>query len=302
MDGYNDKIIKPLLAVPLDWSRLKYPVFVSPKLDGIRCLAQDGRPWSRTHKVLPNRHLQQQFQDLSVLLEGLDGEIIVGSSHVPNVYNVTTSAVMSENGIPNFEYWVFDDITEPNLPYEERLDKLRGRAQSLPKWAHVLPQFECATRESVESVEQEAIKLGYEGVIVRSLSGPYKQGRSTVNQGYLLKLKRFEDAEARVVGYEELQHNDNVATTDVQGHTHRTSHRANMRPGNKLGALTVTDMETPGLYFSIGSGFDDQERMKLWAERDTLIGRIVTYKCQPHGRLVAPRFPIFIRFRHEIDM
>ena len=42
-------------------------------------------------------------------------------------------------------------------------------------------------------------------------NAPYKQGRSTVREGYLLKVKTFLDDEATVVRFEERMHNGNEA-------------------------------------------------------------------------------------------
>ena len=53
--------------------------------------------------------------------------------------------------------------------------------------------------EELIDYEQGAVEDGYEGVMLRDPSAPYKYGRSTVRKGYLLKLKRFEDSEAEVI-------------------------------------------------------------------------------------------------------
>jgi DNA ligase-1 len=296
--------MRPMLASPLDWNRMLYPVYVSPKLDGIRCIVWEGEPHSRTWKVLRNRHLQDLVATSADVLDGLDGELVVGDPAAPNVYNRTTSGVMSEFGAPKITYLVFDYVSIPDQPYLNRLGYLKGQAKMhmLPAWVKVLPQILCNSKEDVERIEVRCLELGYEGVIVRRPRAPYKYGRSTAAQGYLLKLKRFVDAEAVVVGYEELMHNENEATTSIQGYTQRTSHQAGQRPGGMLGALVVQSLTTPPARFSIGSGFDHATRTALWNERRSLRGRVVTYKSQPHGALNAPRFPIFKGFRHEDDL
>lgn len=294
--------MKPMLSGKLDWPRVRYPVYVSPKLDGIRCVISGSKPMSRTWKVLPNNHLQLCVKKAGPILEELDGEIVVGDPAAPNVYNATMSGIMSMGGVPNIKYLVFDYrvFSWSNIQYKERLQELVAIKYRLPPWVRIVPQKVCRTAEEIERIEAEFLEQGYEGVIVRSPYAPYKQGRSTVNEGYLLKLKRFEDAEAVVIGYDELQHNVNEATTDVQGHTHRTSHQAGQRPGGVLGALQCR--LDNGIVFSIGSGFDWAQRVQLWEERVTLKGRIVKFKSQPVGRLIAPRFPIFLDWRDKIDM
>lgn len=118
-------------------------------------------------------------------------------------------------------------------------------------------------------------------------------------EGYLLKLKRFEDSEAVVVGFEEKLTNTNTQERDELGHAKRSKVKVGMVPAGTLGALRVRRPD--GVEFSIGSGFDDAFRTKAWEERETLVGRLVKYRHQPHGALEAPRFPVFLGFRHEDD-
>ena len=140
--------------------------------------------------------------------------------------------------------------------------------------------------------------------MVRSLGGPYKQGRSTEKEGYLLKIKRFEDAEAEVIGFEERMHNGNSATTNALGRTERSSHKENLIGRGDLGALTVKGLQAPykGVEFNIGSGFDDQERMSIWQNKSEYVGKIVKFRYFPLGSKDRPRFPTFEGWRHKEDM
>jgi len=296
--------MKPMLAGRLDFSQLHYPAYVSPKIDGIRCVVQNGEPRSRTWKVLPNKVLQESVHHAREILEGVDGEIVVGPPNAPNVYNVTMSGIMSEHTTPAFTYLVFDWVDQYSLTYYNRLGRLRDRADEFPNWVQVLPQTLCADREAVEALEEQYVLEGYEGVIVRSPTAPYKFNRSTTREGYLLKLKRYEDAEARVIGWEELQHNDNPGYIDVQGHTKRTSHQAGQRAGGVLGALRVQLINEPAVVFNIGTGFDWATREHLWAHREELKGKIAKFRFMSHGVLDStgvPRHPVFLAFRNPID-
>lgn len=298
-------IIKPMLATKLEWDRIVWPVYASPKIDGIRCVVEDGKPWSRTHKVLPNRHLQDMILTFKDALNLCDGELVVGDPAAPDVMNKSTSGIMSMMGTPALQYLLFDYVENERTPYRDRLEALQAKKPMLPHWAKILPQMLCRNREQLEHVENQSIELGYEGLIVRSVNGWYKQGRSTAREGLLLKLKRYEDAEAVIIGFEELMHNDNEAMTDVQGHTKRTSHKAGQRAGGMLGALTVKLVSDPRIEFSIGTGFDFQQREVYWNKREELLGQIVKFKFMPYGVLEStgvPRFPVFLGFRDPIDM
>ncbi len=134
---------------------------------------------------------------------------------------------------------------------------------------------------------------------MRSQNSPYKCGRSTESEGYLLKIKRFCDDEAVIVGYEELMHNDNVATRDAFGRTERSTHQENLRPAGVLGKLIC---RIGKVEFGIGTGFDAKTRAELWVKRDKLKNKIVKFKHQPSGADERPRFPVFLGFRDDWDM
>ncbi len=97
---------KPTLAVNADFSKIKYPVYASPKLDGIRCSIVDGKALSRTLKPIPNKHIQSILSNS--WLDGLDGELIVGNPTSPTCYTDSVSGVMAFDKVPNFTYYVFD--------------------------------------------------------------------------------------------------------------------------------------------------------------------------------------------------
>ena len=149
--------------------------------------------------------------------------------------------------------------------------------------------------------ETEMLASGYEGVIFRDPTAPYKQNRSTFREGGMVKLKRFSDSEAIITGLFELEHNDNEATYDERGFTKRSSAQEGKIYGDTLGGFLVTDCYT-GVSFSIGSGFTASQRESYWESAESLIGKIIKYKYFSIGVLNKPRHPIFLGFRSELDM
>ncbi len=116
-----------------------------------------------------------------------------------------------------------------------------------------------------------------------------------------MKLKRFTDAEFEVIGYEERMENTNEAFTNELGRTKRSSHQEGKIGRGDLGALVLRDAQ--GLVFKVGTGFDDQQRASLWEARDRdLIGRLAKIKFFAIGVKDAPRHPVFISFRPDIDL
>lgn len=286
---------KPLLAAPVDWDKLTYDdLLLSAKLDGIRAVVINGVVLSRSLKPIPNRHVQSLFSHL----EHYDGELICGSPSAPDVYRKTNSAVMSVEGTPDVTFYAFDHIDEPDADYLTRYERLEESDNVV-----VLEQIGVSDLMTVKGLEEMYINQGFEGVMLRKSRGPmskYKYGRATAKSCTLLKVKRFQDSEARITGFEELHSNQNEATTDALGHTVRSNHQANMRPMGTLGALVCVTVE--GVEFKIGSGFDAATRQTLWNSRFDLLDAWVKYKHFPVGVLDAPRFPIFLGIRDAVDL
>ena len=294
----------PMLAEALPAGALpKFPCYVSPKLDGVRAVVFGGVVYSRKLKPIRNAHVQALLGN--PLLEGYDGELIVGRPTSPTAFRDTTSGVMSADGEPSVIFHVFDHF-DTSKGFEARYKgflcknsvRAAQRHQALP--VQLVPQKLVRDAEELLAAEQDYLDQGYEGAMVRSVGGPYKCGRATVREGFLLKMKRFADAEAVVIGYEELQHNENAKERDALGHAKRSTAKAGKVGGGVLGTLLVRDPKT-GVEFGIGGGFTAEDRARLWAERDTLVDRLAKYKYFPMGSKEAPRFPTFIGFRDKDD-
>lgn len=270
---------KPMLAcskIP-NLEDINYPVYASPKLDGIRCIMINGKAYSRNLKLIPNKHIQQTLQALD--LPQLDGELMIDGD-----FNSVQSAIMSQEGKPKFYYNVFDWYVA-NLPFKLRNEKVGkycdAKSNIRLRW---LPHYLIETKGQLFEYWEHCLAKGYEGVIVRSLQGPYKCGRSTMREGYMLKLKKFFDDEAIVVNYEELMRNTDTSTKQL----------ANLYGANMLGALTVKWKDKE---FKIGSGFDEATRKALWKNPEAMIGKQVTFKYQEVSKYGIPRFPVFKAFR-----
>lgn len=277
-----------MLAVAIeDVATLQYPLMATPKLDGIRCVIVNGQPLTRKLKPIPNKHVAAM---LKTLPDGLDGELMCFGK----TFNETQSLLMSEEGTPDFTYCVFDYIKDDT--YVGRINVLRHL--TLPNWVKLVLPITVDNEQQLLALEEKILAASYEGVMLRAPSGPYKFGRSTLKEGYLLKLKRFKDSEAEIVGFEEKMKNNNLATKDELGYTKRSSHKANKVPTGTLGKLIVQDINS-GVLFSIGTGFDDKLRKLIWKNKKKYKGKIVNYVYQDIGMKDKPRFPSFRGFRHD---
>jgi DNA ligase-1 len=291
--------MKPMLAAPAG-AVLPYPLLLSPKLDGIRCLVIDGVAVGRSLKPLPNRHVQACFGRPE--FNGLDGELVVGDPTAKDVFQATSSGVMSVEGRPEVTFFVFDDFLHAG-PFKARLQSAEARIEAKLRFGPVelVPHTLVEDLADLDHHEWRYLTMGYEGVMLRHPAGPYKHGRSTAKEAWLLKVKRFEDGEAVVLGCTELMHNANEAKRNELGHLERSSHKAGKVGKGQLGALLVRDLKTE-VEFEIGTGFTAPQRQRLWQLAASLTGRVVKYKFQPTGVKTKPRFPVFLGFRHEVDM
>ena len=297
--------MKPMLATSVKLEQVQYPVYASPKLDGIRALMTPDGLVSRSLK--PIRNLHTQLQTIHARDLCLDGELIVGPSNAPNVYTRTSSGIMSVKGEPNFTYYAFD-LYNHSGEYHERLEDLK---QYLAPYTNIsaLPQLWLDDEEALLRYETLVLSQGYEGVMLRRPNSLYKHGRSTVREGYLLKRKPLADAEGVIVGYEFLQRNLNEATTNKLGYTQRSSaQEGKMTDTSRLGTLTVRVLNGPfeGVEVKIGTGFTDLERqalaLRLHSQKNDLLGKIVNFTYQAEGAKDRPRFPSFKGFRSQEDM
>ena len=287
------KPFRVMLATDYDPEKLRFPVLASPKLDGIRAYVKDGVVLSRQNKPIPNQFVQAQFK----AYEHFDGELIVGSPTNPMCFRNTMSGVMSEEGEPDVTFYVFDHLEVLHERYHQRMPtdtkfNMKGRVKALD-------QVTICALSQLQQYEALALDLGYEGVILRCPNAPYKQGRSTVREGYLLKVKTFLDDEATVVRFEERMHNTNEATVSETGRTKRSSHKAGKVGRGDLGALVVS---WKGQVFSIGTGFTDADRQHIWDNQNKYLGALVKFKYFPVGGYEAPRHPVFAGFRDRRDL
>jgi DNA ligase-1 len=309
----TSETFKPMLAKApkLDGSGnpiVDYPVIVQPKLDGIRASVVGGRLLTRTLKEVPNREI---FDYLSrPMFEGLDGELVVGDPTAEGCMQRTTSFVMASDktGEP-WTYYVFD-VWDTEDDASLRLDALsKHRLPSGEYYPVKLVESEwAADAEELARIEGGYLEAGHEGAILRDPSAPYKFGRSGV-KGPLLKLKRFIDFEAVVIGVYEEQHNANEAVTNALGRTERSSHAAGKIGKGTLGGLVLRAINGPceGVEFRCGTGYDAAQRAALWAEAKApklcgtpysdLRGRTAKIKSFPVGVKDKPRFPVFLGWR-----
>lgn len=291
------KIEKPMLAETLkNFDDLKYPVIASPKLDGIRAFIKDGKLVSRTGKPIKNTYVRNLLEGVLGQYEGIDGELMV-----PGTFQDVSHGIMSEEGFPDFYYNIFDWASD--RPYEQRVSEYENLCISLRhSKIKAIDTRLITSKEALLAYEEKVLSEGYEGVMVRAPRGPYKQGRSTLKEQYLLKIKRFKDSEAVILGFVEGQTNTNLAKKNEVGHTKRSTCKEGMLASGTLGAFTVQDVNTK-LEFEIGTGvgLTQELRQAIWNDQKSYLNKTVKYKFFEIGTKDLPRFPSFQGFRDPED-
>lgn len=290
--------IKPLLSCEVPLDKVKFPIYISTKFDGIRALVIDGVVYSRSLKPIRNKHVQKLFGKPEY--NGFDGELIVGDIYAKDVFQKTTSGVMSEDGTPNVTYYVFDVFTNNTETYKERLYTLNDKL--------VLDQFPnvVATQQWYIKTEEELTKLlskekvkGGEGLIGRNPNGVYKYGRSTPKEQLSIKFKFFQQEDFEVVGFNERMHNTNEQKRDELGYAERSSAKDGLVPTNTLGSLVLKYGDDT---FNCGTGFDDKLRKEIWDNKEAYLGKLASIRYMSVGSKDLPRVPSFIGFRDVEDI
>lgn len=279
---------KVMLAVKANLDKLQFPLLASPKLDGIRCVTPMGMAKSRTLKDIPNEHIRRMLKKLPYAYD-LDGELVTldADGNIED-FNTIQSHVMRKEGIAKFQFLVFDSIRNLEHGFEQRLQQAQNQCQSInamqDEIVKLVPHVLIQNMNELHEFEAACIERGYEGVMTRAPGAWYKQGRSTVSQGWLTKIKRFADIEGIIIGAKQQR--------DQNGE---------LKEG-MLGAFEVHTKEFGT--FEVGSGYTEAQRRQYWKDRDMLVHKdnwLMTIRYQPFGMKDKPRFPTFKGLRHIED-
>lgn len=291
--------VKPLLSCEVPLDMVNFPIYVSTKFDGIRALVMDGVVYSRSLKPIRNKHVQKLFGKPEY--EGFDGELIVGDVYAKDVFQKTTSGVMSEDGEPDVTFHVFDLWSMPTFDYEYRQRELQDlllQDETISSIVYTMIH-KCHNKESLEFFLNHEQKVGGEGLIGRNPKGTYKYGRSTPKEQLSIKFKFFEQDEFEVVGFTERMHNTNEQTRDALGYAERSSAKDGLVPTNTLGSLILKFGDDT---FMCGTGFNDALRKEIWDNQDKYLGKFASVRYMSVGSKDKPRVPSFCGFRDKEDM
>lgn len=286
--------------------KLRYPVLATLKKDGIRAIKLDDL-YSRTLKLIPNKSIRARAMKLPA---GFDMELFNPDLQ----YDEIESIVMSREHVDSdkIQFHILDQFSELKfVGYEQRYSTIslhmkwhdKERREYKPNDIVFGMPVLCGRPQYLLEYFKYCEQEQGEGICFRTPNSPYKQGRSTLKEQYLVKLTRMLQSEAIIIGMEEAMENINPRQYNAIGAMDRSSCKHNLVGKGVMGALIVRDIKT-NQEFKIGTGFDDIHRRDFWLHKDCYINsnRAILYKHKPHGQKLLPRCPSFKGFRNETDI
>lgn len=284
------QIMKAPSAAVTDIAQLeKYlPLIISPKHDGIRCVMVLGKAMTGRMKPIRNDYIRSWLEAYSDELEGFEGELTLPTIRP---FREVTSAVMSRDGKPEFVFNVFDCWSDFRSNAITRIGNIVDRLSKLERNinARVVPvsRYICSTLAELQKAHNAFVDYGYEGSMVNAPMALYRPGRTTTKQAVIWKVKQRDRDIVTVIGYERKKTECTQRDDDdkLLGERSTIYHP-------EIGALVCAMAD--GTEFSVGSGLTADERIKLYSESATLVGRKCVVEHQiPRRQGDKPRFPTF---------
>lgn len=311
-------IIKPMRAENADLTKVRFPVWVEPKIDGVRGYNPEGTLLARTLKQHKNRYTTEFYSKSEYI--GFDGELAAESETHPALCRITSSAVSTIAGTPFTLWHIFDFVTQETRtwPYRERYQYAKMKIGSLQQQGlcghlRMVPYEVANNLDELMAIHQKYVDAGYEGSCYYGPDVTHKEGKSSPRHNGVLRIKDFIEEEALVIGITEGETNLNEAQTNELGRTFRSSHQENKVPNGMVGSLQcrlLKDVVYMGEVIlrkdqeiNVGPGtmLEDEKRYYL-AHPETIMLHVIKYKFFPKGVKDKPRFPQFQAIRSPEDM
>ncbi|RZA21956.1 MAG: DNA ligase [Lysobacteraceae bacterium] len=236
---------------------------VSEKLDGVRARWDGRRLLTRTGNPID----VPGWFTADWPAQPMDGELWTRRGDFQRVSDLVRASRRDDGGWRQVRFMAFD-LPADDGGFGRRSARLRSLVLAADaRTLDVIAQAPVRDRMALDTRLKAVVAAGGEGLMLHRVDARYHAGRSVD----LLKLKPFDDAEARVVGY---------------------------RPGKgkytgMVGALLVEDAQ--GRRFALGSGLSDADRTA-----PPKPGSWVTFRYNGLTAKGTPRFARYLRVRHDL--
>ncbi len=288
-EGYYDTIedartkikLLPMLAHPITkrGHNITYPAIVQRKFDGVRCLAQindEGKVTllSRKGKEFPHlRHIRREVTNFnknpSIVLDGeLYSDTLTFQELVGLVRRVTLKPG-NDTQMLEVSLRVYDCIDLDNEPdFKDRYVIITDITNGA-KYLSLVENVTVKTEKEVHAAQAQFVAEGYEGAMVRNLTGVYAIGKRSAN---LQKVKTFLDDEFEIVGF-------------TQG------------TGDETGCVIWICKTKDGQEFRVRPRGTREVRQEYFKNGKDYIGKMLTVRYQELTDDGIPRFPVGIAIR-----
>ena len=212
----------------------------------------------------------------------------------------------------DLKFWIFDVYfpEQPNLTYEDRmvlfgsllesyLNENKSIDNQFERYIDISDRIKAKDVDDLKIKYQAALDDGYEGLVLQHKDHIYKQGRNTIKEGHLLKLKddlcEYDGVVIEVV--ESTVVKDGVEKTINEVGRSVTSKKKDDREASGMAKGLVTKYNGTTHTVSL-NGFTDEQKRELWVNRHLYVGRHFKYTGMPPVK-DAPRSAFFDCWRDE---
>lgn len=268
------RVVTPMLAnLYKETMKIRYPIYCQVKLDGIRCLASNGHLSSRSNTSYNHmKYIKKEVSNFLTYFPNdtiLDGEFYKHGLKLQNILSIVNKG--REGGKIHekqhiIKYCIFDVDFGDDTPFDHRYDRLIKTYKqylednNVNKYFYIVSVNVIKSKEYIKNFFDEAVYLGYEGIMLKKIAGKnpepidIKQSKYLHNRcNNILKYKSHLDEEGEIID-----------VLDCKGR----------EEGNAK--LLVKDPRGNDFYLKVDSNFD--YRKKLLKDKKRLIGKKITYK------------------------
>jgi DNA ligase-1 len=236
--------------------------WVSEKLDGMRGYWNGSQLYTRQGNLINSPPWFTKNWPNSVI----DGELWIKRGYFQQTLSCIRKKKPDDICWQPVRFMIFD-LPEHTGTFTQRVNSMQKIVNDLHSpYLSLITQFKLSTIEQLTQTLDKVSKNDGEGLMLHRANAYYHVGRTD----NIMKLKKHDDAEARVIAY-------------IEG------------KGKYKGVLGAIKVETiEGIVFKIGSGFTDKER-----HNPPPIGSLITFKYNGKTQAGIPRFARYFRVREN---
>ena len=277
----NEVKLLPMLAHPFTKRKhnIDYPAIVQRKFDGVRCLARlnsDGTVTLLSRKGKEYPHLNHIKADVAANNSNtnlvLDGELYSDTLTFQELVGLVKRVTLkpgNDEQMLEVSLRVYDCVELNNeADFTDRYQTITNLTDGA-EYLSLVENVGVSTESEIHAAQAQFVEEGYEGAMVRNLTGAYAIGKRSAN---LQKVKTFLDGEYPIVGF-------------TQG------------TGGETGCV-MWECQTPdGQTFTVRPRGTHEERKVLFQHGSDYVGQQLTVRYQELTDGGVPRFPVGIAIR-----